>query len=193
MAVVRTAYTISGYALLAVCLAACWAIGSPWAVVAVGLLVVAMTCLLTAPFASMLFAGPGVRVEAVRDAARDLAQTIEKVAETTAPPDIPAQKTEPAFDAQKFFENIRARAAEHEKARRELIEKLMTDAARWGYEMAGLGFRTAPRPVLQWSDDGKPTILYGEGERLNPLERALYDSTYGPLGRWWRSPPSGSR
>lgn len=192
VATVRTAYTITGYTLLAVCLAACWALGSPPAVVAVGLLAVALTCLLTAPFASMLFAGPGVRIEAAREATRELEETVEKVAQTTAPPEIPEGKTEPAFDVAKFLEGVRARGAEQELARRELIEKLMTDAARWGYEMAGLGFRTPPRPVIQWSDDGKPTILYGEGERLNAIERALYDSTYGPIGRLFRSPPTRS-
>lgn len=56
-----------------------------------------------------------------------------------------------------------ASPAEVEGLRREAVETLMRDAASWGWEMAGMGFRTPPDPQVEWDIDGYPTIRYGAG------------------------------
>lgn len=62
--------------------------------------------------------------------------------------------------------------AQSEEARRAAIERLMTQAAEWGYLNAGL-FSTPPIPHLSWDNDGQPIIEFGEGKRRTPLEMAM--------------------
>lgn len=54
--------------------------------------------------------------------------------------------------------------------RRENVESLLRASAQWGWEMAQMGFRTPPDPHVQWTEDGRPEILYGAG---TPITRAL--------------------
>lgn len=57
-----------------------------------------------------------------------------------------------------------------EAARRKAIEKIIRDSAGWGWDMAQLGtFKSRPAPVIEWSDDGLPLIVYGEGQRRTGL------------------------
>jgi hypothetical protein len=51
-----------------------------------------------------------------------------------------------------------------EERRRAAIERLMERSARWGFQLAQSGtFRTMPRPVIRWDDDGEPHIAFAEG------------------------------
>ncbi|BBB01058.1 hypothetical protein RVR_8297 [Actinacidiphila reveromycinica] len=56
--------------------------------------------------------------------------------------------------------------------RRDAVEVVMRTAARWGWDMADMGFRNPPVPVIQWDDDGTPKILFGEGASRNPTPMA---------------------
>lgn len=51
-----------------------------------------------------------------------------------------------------------------EAERRRVMEETFTEGAAWGWEMAQLGFRSAPTPVIRWSADGQPEIQYGVGQ-----------------------------
>lgn len=44
------------------------------------------------------------------------------------------------------------------------IEDIIRESAAWGYDMAKLGFKTRPTPVIEWTEDGRPIIVYGRGE-----------------------------
>lgn len=52
--------------------------------------------------------------------------------------------------------------------RREVVEGLMRTSARWGWEMAQMGFRTPPDPQVRWTHDGRPEIT---PTPLTPLEQ----------------------
>lgn len=58
---------------------------------------------------------------------------------------------------------------------KQAIEDIMRVSAWWGYDMAKLGFRTRPTPVVEWTEDGRPLIQYAKGEpgrSVNiPMER----------------------
>jgi hypothetical protein len=45
--------------------------------------------------------------------------------------------------------------------RQEAVEIIMRDAARWGWQMAHRGLPSTLVPVIRWTDDGRPEILYG--------------------------------
>jgi hypothetical protein len=47
--------------------------------------------------------------------------------------------------------------------RREVVEEVIRSAAQWGWETAHMGFRTPPNPRVEWTDDGRPVIRFGEG------------------------------
>lgn len=53
--------------------------------------------------------------------------------------------------------------------RREVVEGLMRTSARWGWEMAQMGFRTPPNPHIEWSEDGHPSIMFGSGTALEQM------------------------
>ncbi len=44
--------------------------------------------------------------------------------------------------------------------RRDAVERVMREAAFWGYSMARTGFRSPPVPNIQWDGD-RPRITYG--------------------------------
>jgi hypothetical protein len=51
-----------------------------------------------------------------------------------------------------------------EQERRRRIERLMDETAAWGWEMAALGFKSPPKPVVTWGDgENVPTIRYARG------------------------------
>ena len=43
------------------------------------------------------------------------------------------------------------------------IESIMRESAAWGFQMAQLGFKTVPVPIVEWTDDGRPIIKYARG------------------------------
>ena len=47
---------------------------------------------------------------------------------------------------------------------KQAIEDIMRVSAWWGYDMANLGFKTRPTPVVEWTEDGRPLIQYAKGE-----------------------------
>jgi len=47
---------------------------------------------------------------------------------------------------------------------KQAIEDIMRVSAWWGYDMASLGFKTRPTPVVEWTEDGRPLIQYAKGE-----------------------------
>jgi len=64
--------------------------------------------------------------------------------------------------------------------RREVVEDLLRTSARWGWEMAQMGFRTPPNPQVQWTGDGKPEILYGAGTSASGLIAATLPRSLTP-------------
>lgn len=52
-----------------------------------------------------------------------------------------------------------------EALRRSAVEAVMRDAAGWGYELARMGYRERPVPVVEWSPDGRPHVTYDPGTR----------------------------
>lgn len=54
--------------------------------------------------------------------------------------------------------------AETEQVRRQAVEASFTQGAAWGWDMAQLGFKSRPIPVIEWSEDGLPNIRYGKGQ-----------------------------
>jgi hypothetical protein len=69
-----------------------------------------------------------------------------------------------------------------EAARRGAIEKIIRDSAGWGWDMAGIGFKSRPLPVIEWTSDGSPRILYGEGKSGRPgwtLVSGRHGAEYG--------------
>lgn len=54
--------------------------------------------------------------------------------------------------------------------RQSAIEAIMRDAARWGWEMAQIGFRTPPEPQIIWDRDGQPRIIFGRGSGIAPTQ-----------------------
>jgi hypothetical protein len=60
------------------------------------------------------------------------------------------------------LESYEAQERDEEEQKRAAIEEVMTAAARWGYSMARVGFTSPPVPVITWSEDGSPEILYGK-------------------------------
>lgn len=73
-------------------------------------------------------------------------------------------------------------AARHnrEMERRRAIEKIIAEGAEWGYGMAQLGFAGVPKPVIAWSNDGRPRILYGKSEVPALAKSALKPAGYDP-------------
>lgn len=51
-----------------------------------------------------------------------------------------------------------------ERERRRAVERAFAEGASWGYDMAKIGFRSRPRPVIEWTSDGHPIIKYGVGD-----------------------------
>ncbi|MDQ1626406.1 MAG: hypothetical protein QOI54_150 [Actinomycetota bacterium] len=65
--------------------------------------------------------------------------------------------------------------ANREEARRRAIEKIIEESAEWGYGMAQIGFQGRPKPVIAWTDDGRPRILYGENQQPPTTPARRYD------------------
>jgi hypothetical protein len=76
-----------------------------------------------------------------------------------------------AGQGSKVAEEIRKRldrlSEAAEPRRRNAIERLIADAAEWGWLMSTLGFQTPPRPQIVWRDD-KPYITHGVGDTARP-------------------------
>lgn len=55
-----------------------------------------------------------------------------------------------------------------ERERRRAVERAFSEGAAWGYDMAQIGFRSRPRPVIEWTPGGHPIIQYGVGTQHDP-------------------------
>lgn len=53
------------------------------------------------------------------------------------------------------------------------VENLMELSAAWGYQMANLGFKTTPKPIIEWIGN-IPKIAFGIGSGLNQNEEKFY-------------------
>jgi hypothetical protein len=67
------------------------------------------------------------------------------------------------------------------EALRRYAEDLITESAEWGWMMGQIGFKSVPRPVIEWEGD-QPKIMYGQGDPAGPkggvlsgTERPGYD------------------
>jgi hypothetical protein len=89
-------------------------------------------------------------------------------------------------------------ARRREIEQRRAIEEIIRDSAGWGYDMAKLGFKSRPVPKIDWTEDGRPRILYGKGEqprasqpefsvnaKVRNLEKAIIE-----LERQLKGPPA---
>lgn len=57
--------------------------------------------------------------------------------------------------------------------RRDLVEEVIRNAAQWGWEMAGMGFRSPPVPYVRWSAEGEPEIRFGASAEVSASDRLL--------------------
>jgi hypothetical protein len=60
-------------------------------------------------------------------------------------------------------EVVKSGDLEDEAYRRVAIEKIIRESAGWGWDMAQIGFKTRPNPIIKWHRDGTPHIISGEG------------------------------
>lgn len=53
---------------------------------------------------------------------------------------------------------------------KQAIEDIMRVSAWWGYDMAQIGFKTRPTPVVEWTDDDRPLIqsIYINAQQRGP-------------------------
>ncbi len=56
---------------------------------------------------------------------------------------------------------------------KEEVENLMALSAAWGYQMANIGFKTTPKPVIEWIGN-VPKIAFGIGSGQNLNEEKFY-------------------
>jgi len=69
--------------------------------------------------------------------------------------------------------------------RREAVEALMRDSAKWGWVSAQMGFRSPPDPDIRWQEDGRPNILYWQEKPFgdDPESKMLEQMTQAMTGR----------
>jgi hypothetical protein len=183
---VRETGIIFSYVLVATLLIGMLVLGEAGYAAIVGVLLLGLTLVLFADFTKLKVGGGGFGVEAERlekhqQAMKDAARNVDRESdeqvqrvreELTAIPEargvlepllaMDATTDEASHGFRTRLQNI---AKEGEARRREQIERLIAEAAQWGYEMAAIGFKTPPRPVIEWTPEGEPQILYGEGGR----------------------------
>jgi hypothetical protein len=53
------------------------------------------------------------------------------------------------------------------------VENLMELSAAWGYQMANIGFKTTPKPIIEWKGN-IPKIAFGIGSGQNQNEEKFY-------------------
>jgi hypothetical protein len=152
--------------LLAVALAATWQLGSPSAVLGVATLGVVVAPVFRGGLASLIAKEGGVSVEAQWRRERVEEEMRESAAEIATPRTVFGRAHGSAKAEGAATGEVTPSEAQHvdiEAARREAIERLMTEAAEWGWTLAHMGFKTPPRPQISWSDGGEPTIDFGVG------------------------------
>ncbi|MEY2476787.1 MAG: hypothetical protein QOG87_2102 [Actinomycetota bacterium] len=164
---------VAGFLLLAGALAAMIDQRQAGAVVGVAVLVVLLTAVLYADFERFSVSGGGVKGEAVR-ASRALELELgEAVRNATAEVEAPDEAPQQPDIVDKLKEQRAKRQAEAQ--RRAWLEKIIADAAQWGYLQSHL-FKSPPEPHIVWNPNGEPEILFGKGERQEPIVQALWQS-----------------
>jgi uncharacterized protein YegP (UPF0339 family) len=74
-----------------------------------------------------------------------------------------------------------------EGRRRQDIESLIQGAAVWGWNQARIGaFTSAPLPVVEWTEDGKPIIAFGTTDRSYAVPPSGRYELYREASGGWR-------
>lgn len=132
---------VAGHVLMLIALLEAWDLGSAPIVGAVALVTAALTVVLFADFSRFKASGPGgFGMEAERYAAK----VEEAVAEVVASGDAKG----PGADT-----------VTAEADRSNAIERVIAEAAEWGWTLAQRGSPDVPRPRLEWLDDGRPRLV----------------------------------
>lgn len=152
------------YGLLVLAGVGCVLLESAAALTVVAGFAMGFTALLFADFSKLSVGAHGMTAERERKAEEltkqlneDAAPLVRNLGRSETESD--QHVTEQLDLAEQYEQEERTREAQ----RREDINRLITDAAEWGWAMAQIGFSTPPRPVIEWRDD-EPLIMYGQGD-----------------------------
>jgi hypothetical protein len=108
-------------------------------------------------------AGTEVTLEAYEAVTRDLQDRIDEPVQALTAPGRPRQTD--GWNGIDDLEDRRAAASDpdeaDEAARRRAVERLLTDAATWGWELARLGIEQSPHVRVTWGPDGRPRLSPG--------------------------------
>jgi hypothetical protein len=137
------------YILLTVALVAMWQQGSVEGIGIVAAFILALTALESGGFTRLKAGEPTVNAELEKVIERmEMAATVA-AGEPGAPDDMIKSRPE-----------LVARQAEAD--RRTAVERLVKDAATWGWLTANIGSPTPPEPRVEWDGDGIARIVHAE-------------------------------
>lgn len=122
------------YAFLALGFAVAWQWESAVLVGGVMLAALAAAIIFATPWKRLLLSGFGGRLEA---ATHDLEEEVKQADESLA------------------------QSGQAESERRVIIERLMSEAAEWGWAMSAILDSGPPQPYIEWTREGEPRILFG--------------------------------
>jgi hypothetical protein len=80
------------------------------------------------------------------------------------------------FDLTRILEHVKASNAERERQRRAEVEELITASVGYGWAAGRGPFQSRPYPVIEWTEDGAPVILYTTSDEKDALRRSAYRS-----------------
>lgn len=139
-----------GYGLITVGIALGWALSSPNLVGVCVFMALVLTLATNVDFSRLTAKVPGGELEVRREVEkrRQLEMVAEEASKKAQDPDL-VELTQPT------------RQPDAEVWPRELIERLITVAAQWGWSMSALGWTSPPEPIIEWTKDGAPQIIAG--------------------------------
>lgn len=173
------AFVVGAGGVLAFAVAWATVVGSPAIAIGGGVLLVVLASVLVIAPDRLRLSGGGIDAEMERRQRERIEEVLEASLEAPMAQSPPHATKTPQVTVPPVERIVGSTISR--SALKRFAEDLITESAEWGWMMGQMGFKTVPRPIIEWTGD-QPRIMYGHGDpdgprggSLSGTERPAYD------------------